>query len=52
MTEGKMRAFLCGNTAFKDGFECPACGNHVCRSCAASWGGLCPNCFEKLYRIS
>lgn len=34
------------------GFECPRCGNHVCRRCAAAWGGLCPNCTGRLYRIS
>ncbi|MGYP005795294569 len=33
-------------------FECPTCGNHVCAGCAKSWGGLCPNCFSKLYRVS
>ena len=34
------------------GFECPACGNHVCEDCAKKNGGLCPHCLSRLYRIS
>lgn len=48
----KMHEFLCEKAMLKQGFECPVCGNHVCEGCAKSWGGLCPNCFSKLYRIS
>jgi hypothetical protein len=33
-------------------FECPRCGNHVCRRCFNANLGICPNCFGKLYRIS
>ena len=43
--------FLCGKFEVTDGFECPACGNHVCRTCAKENGGLCPHCLGKLYRI-
>ena len=44
--------FLCGKFEVTDGFEYPACGNHVCRTCAKENGGLCPHCLGKLYRIS
>ncbi len=43
---------ICGKDIFDSGFECPACGNHVCGECAGVWGGLCPHCFSRLYRIS
>lgn len=33
-------------------FECEACGNHVCKECAAIWNGVCPHCFSRLLRIS
>ncbi|HIU61255.1 MAG TPA: hypothetical protein IAB69_01210 [Candidatus Coproplasma excrementigallinarum] len=49
------RKSLCpfgGERDFKEGYECPYCGNHVCESCAKSWGGLCPNCYSALCRIS
>jgi acetyl-CoA carboxylase beta subunit len=33
-------------------FECPRCGNHVCRRCFKENFGVCPNCFGRLFRIS
>ncbi|MDE7162806.1 MAG: hypothetical protein K2O44_01850 [Clostridia bacterium] len=33
-------------------YECESCGNHVCKLCALSWRGVCPNCFGRLWRIS
>ncbi|MGN0814079.1 MAG: hypothetical protein ACI4MH_02465 [Candidatus Coproplasma sp.] len=33
-------------------YECPRCGNHVCKECAAMWSETCPHCFGRLYRIS
>lgn len=29
-------------------YECPKCGNHVCRDCAARNAFLCPHCFAGL----
>lgn len=33
-------------------YECVNCGNHVCKTCALMWNGVCPHCFSRLYRIS
>ena len=39
----------CG--AGKLGYECPACGNHVCAGAAKGGGGLPPTSFPGLSRI-
>ncbi len=31
-----------------DSLECERCGNHVCRACAETRHGICPNCFGRL----
>ena len=51
-----MKNFRCGHSEnydiLNDFYECGTCGNHICKTQVETCGGVCPNCFGRLYRVN